>query len=227
MNEDSKQRWEVWGVGLVVTLAVLVGLRFKGISGESVAEAVKDVGAALIPILAAFLAARIVTGEMDPADRFQQAGEEALRALQRSRPDILSGPKANSEDYDSENPGKRGRYLFVQKRGQGRKGQLIPVTPLREGIVEIRVNMTALLVLGLEREGLEQVQQQVVAKVRAEVTAMLQRDWEGSFELLAHKSGDVAVVVDFDESKLGPRRFTKAVIACGTAALRALPMSKP
>lgn len=225
MNTENQQRWEIWGVGVVVSIAVLLGLVFKGVSGETVADAVKDIGAALIPILAAFLAARIVTGQMDPADRIQQAGEEALRTLQKNHSDLLSGPKANRENYDPENPGKGGRYLFIQRKGQGKKAQLIPVLPLREGIVEIRVPRTTLLVLGAEREGLEQLQQETLAKVRAAVEELLRRDWTNTYEIMEHKHQDIAIAVDFEESDLGPKKFGKAVAACGEAAIKVLAQS--
>jgi hypothetical protein len=115
MSIDSRrQGWEIWGVGLLVSLAVLVGLYFRGASPENVADAVKDIGAALIPILSAFVAARLVLRERDPAERFRHAGEDALATLARRHPGWLSGPKGSRED-------ERGRrFLFFQKRGAAR-----------------------------------------------------------------------------------------------------------
>lgn len=222
----QRQEWGVWAAAVVVSVAVMVGLLFRGLNGETAADAVRDIGGALIPILAAFVAARLVTRQMDPAQRFARAGEAALQKLQRSHSEILSGPKANSESYDPDNPGKAGRYLFFQSRGQGRRAQFIPVLPLPEGIVEIRVSLTTLLLFGFEREGLEQVRDSTQASVRAAVEAALQRRWAGTYDILDHtrpgKQSDIAIVVDFDESRLGPRRFGQAVLDCGTAALGVL-----
>jgi len=212
----------VWGVALIVSIAVVLGMVFKGVSGESVSDAVKDLGAALIPILSAVLAARLVTREMDPAERFLQMGEEALRGVQRQHPDLLSGPKANRENYDPENPGKAGRYLFFQKGAQGKKGQFVPIPQLKEGIVEIRVPKTTLLLLGWQREGLEQVQLDVLATVRRAVEDVIKERWTGACEVLEHKHADIAIVVDFDEAKLGPRKFSRAVTDCVEAAFVAL-----
>lgn len=218
--EKGNQNWEIWGVAIVVSLAVLIGLFFKGVTGESVSDAVKDIGAALIPILAAFVAARLVTREMDPAERFLRAGESSLDSIKKKHPDILSGPKASRENYDPENPGKVGRYLFFQKKGQ--KAQFVPVLPFREGIVEIRVPMTALLQMGYEREGLEEIQKGILKKVNNEVENRLKRFFPDTYEILEHKHKDIAIAVDFSELKLGPRKFAKVVTCCVEAALDAL-----
>jgi hypothetical protein len=224
--DKRRQEWEVWGAAIVVSLAVIAGLFYRGINGETVADAVKDVGAAVIPILAAFVAARLVIRQMDPAERFSRAGEAALEDLQKRHADVLAGPKANKEDYDSENPGKAGRYLFFQMASQGRKAQFIPVLPLKQGVVEIRVPKTTLLQVGFDRDGLEQAQLQVLASVRSAVEKVLQRDWPGVHEILTPKHPDIAIAVDLDETGLGPKRYRQAVAACGTAALEAVLSSR-
>lgn len=223
-KEDYSAQWEVWGVALVVSVAVSSGLAFKGLSGENLADAVKDMGSVIIPILSAFVAAKLVTGQMDPSERIARAGEASLVALREKHRDILSGPKGNRENYDEDNPGGADKYLFVQRDGKGRKAQLIRVSPLREGIVEIRVPKTTLLVLGIGNEdGLEAAQKEALAQVRDAVQASIQRNVGDSLcEILPHKHPDIAVVVDFDESKLGPKKFGAAVMACGEAAVEAL-----
>jgi len=223
MDADRRrQEWEVWAAAIVVSIAVLVGLFYRGISGESVSDAVREVVTALIPILSAFVAARIITRQMNPAERFLRAGEEALADLQKQHADVLSGPKANKEDYDSENPGKAGRYLFFQSQGEKRKAQFIPVAPLGEGILEIRVPKTALLIFGLDREGLEQVQAEVLAATGTAVTNVLGRDWRDLHEVLETKHPDIAIAVDLDENALGPKRYRQAIVDCGNAALAAV-----
>ncbi|MBM4354845.1 MAG: hypothetical protein FJ109_13830 [Deltaproteobacteria bacterium] len=216
-SSDGKQNWDLWGVAAIVTVAVLAGLAFKGFSGETLADAVKDIGAVLVPILAATLAARLVVREMDPGQRFFRAGEEALIAVQRRNPAILSGPKPDKENYDPENPGKAGRYLFFQKNHTGLRSQLIPVLPFKIGVVEIRVAKRTLQLLGTQTE-LEIVSGQV----RQAVTAMLEREWSGLFEILETKNANVSIVIDFDEAKMGHRAFRKAVGQCAEAALEVL-----
>lgn len=227
--EGRSKNWEVWGVAIVVSVAVIVGLFFKGITGESISDSVKDIGGALIPIIAAFVAAKLVTREMDPADRFVRAGEEALKKIQEKHPNILSGPKANREgSYDPKNPGGAGRYLFIQNKRKGQKGQLVPILPLKEGVVEVRVPMTSLLVLGYKREGLEEVQGNCLLKVRSQIESILSNNkYDETFEILEHKHKDIAIAVDFDETQMGSRAFGKAVTACTNAALHVLlPLNK-
>ncbi|MBM3494268.1 MAG: hypothetical protein FJX72_08105 [Armatimonadetes bacterium] len=222
MNNEREQQWVAWGVALVVSVAVLAGLAFKGVSGRSLTDAVKDIGGALIPILAAFVAARLVSGQADPADQAQRAGEAALAALQRKHPDVLSGPKAHRVNYDPEQAVSPARYLFIQRRSQNQRAQFVPVSPFREGILEIRVPKTALLILGAKREGLEQLQQQILTTVRTGVLGALDQDRRVVYEIIEHKNPDIAVVVDFNEAELGPKRLGRVITGCVSAALRAL-----
>ncbi|MDD3925311.1 MAG: hypothetical protein PHT33_01485 [bacterium] len=206
--DKQQQNWEVWGAALVVSLAVTAGLLFRGISGETVADAVKDIGAALIPILSAFVTARLVVGRMDPSERFMMAGETALSDLRKRHADILSGPKASREDYDPEKPGKAGRYLFVQLAGQKNKAQFIPMLPLRDGIVEICVSKTTtMLLLGAERGAAEEAQTGAFASVREAVEKLLQRNWPDVHEVLPCKHSDIAIIISFGPKKNGARDF--------------------
>ena len=219
-SEKRIADWEVWCVAIVVSLAAIALLHYRGVNGETVAETIQNIGAAVIPILAAFVAARLVMRNMSLDEKCLHVGEDALRRLQAKNPGMLKGPKANRENYDQENSGDVGRYIFFQRNNNGRKAQFIPLQPLKDGIVEIRVPKMAMLLLGSEREGLETVQQDLLAKVQASVKTMLERNYPGSFEILSHKHEDIAIVVDFDESRLSLRRFGKAVEACADTALK-------
>jgi len=226
-KEDIRDQWDIWGVAAVVSIAVLAGLCFKGITGESIADGVKDIGAALIPILSAFVAARLITRQMDPSERIFHAGEDALARLQKRHPQRLSGPKANRENYDDKSPENADKYLFIQKEGKGRKAQLVRVPPLRDGVVEIRDPRTTLLILDTSLdakrpEELSKAQQSMLKKVSDAVETTLKRDWAGTYELLQSKHQDIAIVIDFDEVKLGYKQFGKAVLACAEAAFDAL-----
>lgn len=60
---DFKERMEQWsgyGALTVVTIAVIAGMFFKGFDGATLSDAVKDIGSALVPILTAYLAYRLV-----------------------------------------------------------------------------------------------------------------------------------------------------------------------
>ena len=215
--EDRKQHMELWGVAAIVTIAVLAGLAIKGFSGETIVDAIKDIGEVLIPILAAVFAARLVTREMDPGGCFIRAGEDALKAIQKRRPGLLSGPKPNTENYDSDNPGKAGRYLFFQKNHRGERSQLVPVLPFVDGVVEVRVSKATLKLLSIS-ENLDTVS----ARVHDAVLKVAERDYPGMSQLLESKNERICIALDFDEEKLGPKGFRKAVECCAGAALDAL-----
>jgi hypothetical protein len=217
-SEKANIEWEVWGAAVIVVVATLAGFHYRGFQGETVLEATRDIGTAVIPILTAFVTARLVMRNMSLEDRCQKAGEEALRRVQEKHPDLLSGPKANREKYDQENVDSQKRYFFFQRKNKGDKAQLIPLLPLKEGIVEIRVPKTTMLLLGCKREGLESLQRDLLAKVREAVRTMLDRDCAGSFEILEHKHEDIAIVVDFDESNLSLKSYGKAIEACAETA---------
>ena len=229
-REDN--HWEVWGIAIVVSVAVIAGLFFKGFTGETVSDSVKDLGGALIPIIAAFVAAKLVTREMDPEDRFGHEGEEALRVVQKAHSGYLSGPKADKgEKYDPDNPGGKGRYLFIQKPGQGRRAQLTPVRPLRNGVVEIHVGGRAMQILGFAGKDKDPhaVKLEYQKKVRDKVLETLESKYKGLFEVLFDGTGEnesrknnIALAFDFDEASMGPKAFRKAVVLCIEAALSAL-----
>ena len=225
MNKESIQTWKAWSTAAVVVIAVLVGLSFKGVSGATVSDAVKDIGKTLLPILSAFVAARVVIASTDPAGRHERAGEESLQAVQKKHSGHLSGPKASRENYDPENPGKAGRYLFFQRDAKGSKAQFIPVLPLREGVIEIRVSKTTLITLGAKRDApdLDQQKLDMQKRVSEAVEAAINRSWKGKCEILEQKKhGDIAILVDFDESNLRLREFKRAVTECAEAALGVL-----
>ena len=218
-SEDKQQHWELWGVAAIVTIAVLVGLTIKGFSGETVVDAIKDIGEVLVPILAAVFAARLVIREMDPEQRFVRAGEDGLRAVQKRHQTILSGPKPNTENYDSDNPGKAGRYLFFQKNHKGHRSQLVPVLPFTMGVVEVRVSKRTLQLLGLPMDELETFSKQVREAVLSSVVGTMSED---AYEVLESKNPNIAVAIDFDEEKIGPKKFRRAVELCTNAVLGVL-----
>lgn len=217
-SEKANIEWEVWGAAVIVVVATLAGFHYRGFQGETVLEATRDIGTAVIPILTAFVTARLVMRNMSLEDRCLKAGEDALRHVQEKHPELLSGPKANREKYDQENADSQKRYLFFQKMNKGDKAQLIPLLPLKEGVVEIRVPKTTMLLLGCKREGLEELQRDLLVKVREAVKSMLDREYSGSFEILEHKHDDIAIVADFDESNLNLKSYRKAIEACAETA---------
>ena len=214
-----KDRLNDWGAVVVVAAAVIWGMTYKGFSGETLADAVKDVGAALVPIFAAVLAARKVLSNEPIAEQCERVGEEALKAVQKRHPQLLSGPKYNRDSYDSEKPPGAGRYLFVQAGGKGQKGQLVPSRPFREGVVQVQVSKTSLIVLGLRELDLLEVQGALGEGIEAMLKARFPK---ASFELVPSKNPRVVRTLDFDEVELGARTFGRIVEAVAEEAMKIL-----
>lgn len=230
---DFKERIEHWGgygALAVVAVAVIAGLFFKGFDGANLSDAVKDIGGALVPILTAYLAYRLVIREMPASERFLRAGEDALREVQRRYPEWLDGPRYNSakkKEDDSDNDGKAGRYLFIRKQSAKAKAQFVPLEPLSEGRLEIHVKNQALVIRELAGRGDNVRQAEVRDKLRLAiheaVAGVLKKpQWIETYEEDGDVDSDVAIFVDFDEARLGPRNFKKAVVECVEAAWKAV-----
>ncbi len=221
MKTEKSENWEMWGVGIVVSLATLWALCYKGLKGDTILDSVSTIGTAVIPILAAYAAMRSIV-KQDPLHlQCRKEGEAALRRLQEKHLDFLSGPKSNRDGNEQE---WANRYLFFQKRGKLQKAQLMPVAPLEDGIVEIRVPRTALLIFGQE-EASEVVQKEILQKVKTAVTALVEREYPDMYTFEDHSNKDVAVCIDFNESKLTAKNFGSAVEACGEVAYKVVESS--
>ena len=220
MDGDRIKEWaEKGGAVLIVVLAVAWGLSYKGLSGETLADALKDIGGAIVPVFAALFAARLVREDAPREQRYLAEGERALRAVQKRFEKKLQGPQYLREGYDPEGGGKGDRYLFIQALAGRVKASLVPLSPLAEGIVAITVSKQNLINLGRSTTPEEGAH----AAVKTAVEAILQGGrFTGQFEILQSKNKRAAIVVDFDEEAMGVRRFRGAVEAVVTAAVEAL-----
>ena len=223
-GDRIQEQLEKWGAVLLVAFAVAWGISYKGFSGETLADAVKDVGAALVPIFAAMFAARLVRRDLPLEQRYLAEGERALRALQRAHPKVLQGPRYDREDYDpNEAGGKGGRYLFTcadpTAGGKDRKSSFVAVAPLAEGVVAVTVSKRNLKNLGISVDRLDEAQAVIEDAVKK---LLVQPRYVDRFEILKSKVQRAAIVVDFDEESMGPKRFRAAVEAVVKEALGAL-----
>ena len=222
-----------WVVAGVTSAAVIAGLSFKGVSGETVSDAVKDIGGALLPLVGAMVAAGMVSRKMDEEASVLEIAESALRRVQDKNRGLLTGPKSNksepddgggkSEVEDGNEDGAK-RYLFVQvsKDGKkGMKGQFVPVAPLEEGILTIKIQRQALQGLGIEGD-LHAAQEHLVPVIHERVAAVAERQWKNKHVLIPTKDKNVAINIDFDEGAMTKREFGRAVEQCAGAAFQFL-----
>lgn len=214
-----KEHLEQWGALLLVAFAVAWGISYRGFSGETMADALKDIGSAVVPIFAALFAARLIRRDLPPEQRYLAEGERALRAVQKKHDKFLQGPKYDRDGYDPEAGGKGDRYLFVQALPKKSRASLVPLSPLSEGVVAITVSKKNLVILDRARTSEDDAR---VAVHKAVVDLLQQRPFVGHFEILESKNRRAAVVIDFDEEGMGARRFRGAVEAVIDRAVQTL-----
>ena len=217
--ERVKEHLEQWGALLLVAFAVAWGISYRGFSGETMADALKDVGSALVPIFAALFAARLIRRDLPPEQRYLAEGERALRAVQKKYDKFLQGPKYDRAGYDPEAGGKGDRYLFVQALPKKARASLVPLSPLSEGVVAITVSKKNLVIL--ERARTSEGEARTAVR-KAVVELLKQKPFMGHFEILESKNRRAAIVVDFDEGSMGIRGFRRAVEAVIDRAVQTL-----
>jgi hypothetical protein len=221
MKIEDSEKWTMWGVGIIVSLATLASLHYKGLAGDTVLDAVGAIGQAVIPIMASLTAVSLIARNMDSGKKLEKAGKEACKRLQEKHPDLLSGPKPNRSKKGKEEEEEEGDiryYLFFQKNNTGQKAQLMPVGPFKNGSIEIRVPMTTMLLLGCKREGLEEKQKILREKVKAAIKGHLGQIKPDPFTIEEPDNDDISIVIDFDEDKISPRAFGQIVGSCGDVA---------
>ena len=212
----------IYGV-LLVIFAVAWGLMYKGVTGETLADAVKDIGGALVPIFAAIFAARLVQKDLPAEQRFLVEGDRALKNVQNRHQDHVQGPKYDRDGYDPEGGGTGDRYLFIQKRGAKERASLVALKPLAEGVVAVTVSKKNLKILGRPYESDEDVPR-AQEDVRAAVTELMKKidPQTALHEVLPAKSARVAIAVDLDEQAMSHRRFRRTVEQIVGVAIEAL-----
>ena len=134
------------------------------------------------------------------------------------------GIRYNRDNYDPEK-GKGMEYLFATNADDKSKLRVkfIPILPLEEGILTIYVQAATLA--DALHFGRGTVKDEDIAKIQKEVkttvTQILELKFKGDFEIL-EGSKDTAIVIDFDEQKMGKKKFANAIKECSEAAISIL-----
>jgi hypothetical protein len=78
------------------------------------------------------------------------------------------------------------------------------------------------LVYGLNYSS-EQATPEEIKKIQTEVfnsiSDLIQRKYSGNFEILPNSKEDTAIIIDFNEEKMGKKNFTKAITDCTELAI--------
>ncbi len=245
--DDNLEKTVTAVLGVVGTLAILVSLGLKGTTAENVLDAVKDISGLVISIAVFLIASAISRKSRSILD----VGVQALQKLQAKNAAVLIGPAYDKAKYlpDDSEAKTRMQYLFL-KPVKGKKIAFIPLDPLAQGILDIRISKGSLVALGLAAETaagrLSECQEQVRAAVMKVIASEAKHftlvhptngaptahdGADGNDEDTAEKDSakgaktryaNSAIIVDFDEVAIGPRRFERMIVASGLAALQVL-----
>ncbi len=203
---------------IVGSLAILISLTIKGFTTEASLDAVKDLVGLLVTV-AVFLLAYSISNK---ANSFSDVARAVLIRLQKDKPKILLGPRYNRDNYDPEK-GQGLEYLFITNADSNNKRRVkfIPIKPLEEGVLAIYVQKGT-LVYGLNYTSDEATTDEIKkiqTEVHKSVLALLKKEYNRYYEIITNVKDDTAIMIDFDETKLGKKKFAKSIEECVNQAI--------
>ena len=208
--------------GLVGMIAIFLNLHLKGYGEENWLDAIKDI-AGLIVVLAVFVASIRISSR---SGTFTDVARIKLDNLQKANPNFLSGPRYNRDGYDPEK-GQGLEYLFFRHHDlkSKLKVKLIPIQPLEEGVLVMYIQKGT-LVYGLNYKSEEATPEEIKkiqAKIETAVLSFIQNKLNKNFyDILPNSKDDTAIIIDFDENRMGKRKFAATVNGCLVCALKVL-----
>ena len=219
MNKERKERINdmlAIALGLMSFLAI-IGLLIKSdFDTNELLSSVINFTQVAIPVLVLLVATTISKG----AKSLTQIGKAAFATIQKKNVDLLIGPRFNRDNYDPEK-GKGLEYLFIKHHDPKSKlrVKLIPIPPLDEGVLVIYVQKGT-LVYGLNYSS-EQATPEEIKKIQTEVHDAVLKHLESKYAEDLYENVpfskdkvDTAIMIDFNEEKMGMKLFTKAISEC-------------
>jgi len=218
MNKDRINEILSISLGIMSIFAIIGLLINSNFDTNELLGSIVNFTQVAIPVLVLLVATTIKKENKS----FSQIGKEALMSIQKKNEDFLMGPRYNRENYDPEK-GQGLEYLFVTNTDPKSKlrAKLIPIQPLDEGVLAIYVQKGT-LVYGLNYSS-EQATPEEVKKIQTEVynavSELIQRKYVGLYEILPNSKDDTAIIIDFNEEKMGKKKFKKAITDCTELAI--------
>jgi hypothetical protein len=216
--DNKKEQFIAFTFSLIGSLAILINLVIKGFTTENTLDAVKDLVGLLVTV-AIFLVAYSLSNK---SKSFMDVARSVLKRIQEKSPSFLMGPRFNRDNYDPEN-GQGMEYLFITNDDPKSKqrAKFIPIQPLDEGILAIYVQKGT-LVYGLNYKS-EQATPEAIKKIQTDVydsvSEFIQIKYTGCFEILPNTKEDTAIIIDFNEDKMGKKKYSKAIKECTELAI--------
>ena len=171
-----------------------------------------------IPVLVLLVASTINRNTKS----ISQIGKETLSNIQKKNEGFLIGPRYNRENYDLDK-GKGIEYLFVTNNNPKSKlrAKLIPIQPLEEGVLAIYIQKGT-LVYGLNYPS-DQASPEEIKKIQDDVfnsiSDLIQNKYSGFYDILPNSKEDTAIIIDFNEEKMGKNKFLNAISECTELAI--------
>jgi len=218
MNKDRINEMLSIALGIMSVFAIIGLLINSNFDTNELLGSIVNFTQVAIPVLVLLVATTIKKENKS----FSQIGKEALLFIQKKNEDFLMGPRFNRENYDPEK-GKGVEYLFVTNTDPKSKlrAKLIPIQPLDEGVLAIYIQKGT-LVYGLNYSS-EQATPEEIKKIQLEVfnsvSELIQKKYAGFYEILPNSKDDTAIIIDFNEEKMGKKKFKKAITECTELAI--------
>ena len=212
MNKDRIHEILTITLGVMSVIAIIVILINNNFDTNEVLGSIINFTQVGIPVLVLL----VTTTIRNESKSFSEIGKKSLEQLQKTYPEILTGPKYNRDGYDPEK-GKGLEYLFVKNSEPGSKirAKFIPIQPLDEGVLVIYIQKGT-LAFGLEY-GEGNVKDEEIEKIQKEihglVNILISEKYNGLYEILEDKNSS-AITIDFNEQKMGKKLFSKAIFEC-------------
>ncbi len=227
---DKERINEMLSIALgIMSVIAIVGLLIKNnFDTNELLGSIVNFTQVAIPVLVLFIASSI----KNKSKNYIDAGKEALENLRKRNETVLQGPEFDKTDYNPEETAKsqRMQYLFFTKYRYAKKVAFIPLEPIEQGILDIRVSKATLVNFGFDSKD-SQIETLVIeaqSKIYSDLENFLSSKYSGLFEILNKQGTETkdakyknsAIVIDFDEEKLKISGLKKAVYNCSEKALQ-------
>lgn len=211
MNKDRITETVSITLGILSVFAI-IGLLIKhNFDTDELFGSIINFTQVAIPVLVLLVASTINKNTKN----INQIGKETLSNIQKKNGDFLIGPRFNNENYDPEK-GKGLEYLFIKNAKSKEKAKLVPIQPLDEGVLVIYIQKGT-LVYGLNYPS-DLASPQEIKKIQVDVfnslTELIQLKYSGLYDILPNSKEDTAIIIDFNEEKMGKNKFAKAISEC-------------
>ncbi|MCX6258627.1 MAG: hypothetical protein NTW49_12130 [Bacteroidia bacterium] len=215
---------------IIGSLAIIINLSIKGFNTENGLDAVKDLVGLLVTV-AVFLVAYSISNK---SKSFIDVGRIALEMLRTKYVKVLKGPQFDKSDYnpDDSTKSQRMQYLFFTEDQYPKKVAFIPLDPIEQGILDIRVSKATFVNFGHDTKdpNTDKLFLDIQSKIYIDLEKYLTLKYSGLFKILNNNNSETkktkfknsAIVIDFDEEKLKMKGLKKAIYNCSERALMEL-----